>query len=66
LSPSTIAKDIKRKVAKYLEHGTAEVWAVYPESSHAVVHTAQGIQRKDKAFVTALLPGIEIPFDAFL
>jgi Uma2 family endonuclease len=27
---------------------------------------ANDIERKEKAFITALLPGIEIPFDAFL
>jgi Uma2 family endonuclease len=61
------ARNIEHKVAKYLEHGAAEVRIVYPKSRHAMVHSrARGIERNDKAFSPALLPGIEIPFDEFL
>lgn len=67
VSDHDLAKDIERKVVQYLEHGAAEVWIVYPESRHSVVYSrAHSIERNDRAFTTALLPGIEIPFHEFL
>lgn len=67
VSEYDLARNIERKVARYLEQGAAEVWVFYPESRHAVVHSrTHGIERREKSFRTALLPGIEIPFDEFL
>jgi Uma2 family endonuclease len=67
VSEYDLARNIERKVARYLEQGAAEVWIFYPESRHAVVHShTRGIERRENSFLTTLLPGIEIPFEEFL
>ncbi len=62
------ARDLEHKVAEYLANGAAEVWLIYPDVRYARVHRAgeTAALREDKAIHSPLLPGIEIPFDAFL
>ena len=61
-----LAIDIDRKVEAYLANGAEEVWVFYPETGHALVHTKSSVRREARAISSPLLPGIEIPFEAFL
>jgi Uma2 family endonuclease len=62
------SRDLERKIAEYLTHGTQEVWLIYPEERYARVHYAGTfVGRLEKEAVqTPLLPGVRIPFTQFL
>lgn len=57
-----------RKVDFYLDHGTREVWQVYPDTREVVIHGPQGQMRKcrgDEALASWLLADLNIPVSAF-
>lgn len=67
VSPNDSAAGLEQKVRVFLANGALEVWIIYPQSRDARVYEASGASRLEGAAVRSrLLPGIEIPFDAFL
>jgi len=42
VSPSNSRKELREKVAAYLEAGAAEIWIVFPQSKRIEVHGPQG------------------------
>ena len=46
ISPSESAATSMRKVGYYLDHGTREVWQVYPDTREVVIHGPQGQTRR--------------------
>jgi Uma2 family endonuclease len=59
VSPSESASGLERKVDAYLQAGIAEVWVVYPESRHVLVHSRASIRKLDESAVldSERLPG---------
>jgi len=53
VSPSNSRKELREKVAAYLEAGAVEVWIVFPQSKRAEFHGREG-----------LLPGSQYAVDA--
>jgi Uma2 family endonuclease len=43
VSPSNSRKELREKLAAYLEAGAAEVWVVYPQSKRIEFHTRDGL-----------------------
>jgi len=67
VSPNNTAAHLDRKIQEYLTGGALEVWIVYPDSRHAWVYVPDAVaRREDWGFRSTLLPGVEIPFEAFL
>jgi Uma2 family endonuclease len=60
------ARQIHGKVKAYLAHGAEEVWVIYPDDRNAWVYSKSSARLETRAVTSALLPGIEILFDAFL
>ncbi|HUP19796.1 MAG TPA: Uma2 family endonuclease [Gemmatimonadota bacterium] len=63
ISPSNRAADLKRKIGRYFEAGTAEVWIVYPESRSLEVHRPDGRIRAltgEEAVTSEILPGFRL------
>ena len=67
VSPGDRAAVLERRVEEFLACGK-EVWVIYPETRHAMVHESAGraVRRKDAAIRSSHLPRVEIPFDRFL
>lgn len=68
ISPSESATTSMRKVEFYLDHGTREVWQVYPTSREVVIHGPQGQMRKcrgDEVLVSWLVADLTIPVSRF-
>lgn len=42
ISPSERVAEIRRKVKRYLQYGTEQVWLVYPDTQEVVVNLANG------------------------
>jgi Uma2 family endonuclease len=63
ISPSEGASDIRQKLDAYLNHGTQEVWQVYPRSKSVVVHrgATSTTLKAPESVVTLLLPGFSLP-----
>lgn len=63
ISPSGRVADIRKKVKNYLQHGTQQVWLIYPDTQEVVVNfadgTAQSYERGAKIAVGAMLPEFE-------
>lgn len=66
ISESNYSAHVARKRKLYLNAGAGEVWVFYPKTRHAMVYAKSGERREETAFRTDLLPGIEVPFSAFL
>jgi Uma2 family endonuclease len=67
VSPSNTAAHLDRKIQEYLTGGALEVWIIYPDPRHAWVYVPDAVaRREDRGFRSTLLPGVEIPFEAFL
>ena len=43
VSPSNSRKELREKVAAYLEAGAAEVWIVFPQSKRVEFHGPEGL-----------------------
>ena len=57
-----------RKVDFYLDHGTREVWQVYPTTREVVIHGPDGQIRKcrgDEPLANWLVADLAIPVSAF-
>ena len=68
ISPSESASTSMRKVEYYLDHGTREVWQVYPSNREVVIHGEGGQVRKsrgDEALASWLIPELAIPVSQF-
>ena len=59
VSPSESAGGLERKVDAYLQAGIPEVWVVYPETQHVLVHSSASIRKLDASAVldSERLPG---------
>lgn len=68
ISPSESAGTSMRKVDSYLDHGTREVWQVYPATREVVIHGADGQIRKcrgDESLASWLVADLLIPVSRF-
>lgn len=68
ISPSEYAAMSMRKVDYYLDHGTREVWQIYPATKEVVVHGLQGQTRRfrgDETVVSWLLADLKIAVSQF-
>jgi Uma2 family endonuclease len=64
ISPSNRAAEMRRKIQKYFESGTREVWVVYPSSRSVERHSPPGeilALSEDEVITSELLPGFELP-----
>ena len=43
VSPSNSRKELREKVAAYLEAGAVEVWIVFPQSKRVEFHGREGV-----------------------
>lgn len=64
ISPNDRSSEIRRKVKSYFEHGTQQVWLVYPDSEEISVHLPDGSAKTYSAPDTVpggdLLPGFAL------
>jgi Uma2 family endonuclease len=63
ISPSERSVDSQLKVKAYLQHGTREVWQVYPKLKSVIIHrgaTALALEETD-TISSELLPGFSLP-----
>jgi Uma2 family endonuclease len=62
VSESNTAREMEKKVMLYFRYGAREVWRVYSDPVHIVVHFADGSRTIQEGSVTTpLLPGFELP-----
>lgn len=64
VSPSESTKSVLEKMVCYLEGGTLEFWAVYPDRQLVVVHLADGTAFTyaiGDTLTSSLLPNFELP-----
>lgn len=63
ISPSERASDSQGKVRAYLQHGTAEVWQVYPTFRTIQIHRTELTHtlEADATLTTPLLPNFALP-----
>jgi Uma2 family endonuclease len=64
-SPSNSVEQFEEKISQYLEHGTLEVWVVYPKTRHvhifeAGTSSARVLSNSD-LLTLSLLPGWSMP-----
>ncbi len=66
ISPSERTTDSQEKVRAYLQHGTAEVWQVYPKSRTVQIHRAEITHTIEGSGMlsTPLLPDFTLPVAA--
>jgi Uma2 family endonuclease len=62
ISPSNTAEEMEKKVALYLRFGAREVWSVYRDPVHIVVHLPDDTSRTvlEGSLTTPLLPLFEL------
>lgn len=63
ISPSNTAAWMRRKVGRYFEAGTPEVWIVYPESRSLEVHRPDGrirVLTGHETVTSEILPGFRL------
>ena len=62
ISESNTACEMEKKVALYFRHGAREVWRVYRDSVHIVVHLPDRTSRTvlEGSLTTPLPPGFEL------
>lgn len=60
--PSNTAEQVEKKVGLYFRYGAREVWHVYRNPVHIVVHLPDRTSRTvlEGSLTTALLPGFEL------
>jgi Uma2 family endonuclease len=66
VSPNDKADVIHRKIVRYLEAGTQQVWLVYPKDRHVVIHTSAGtntLKANDTLIGGDILPGFKLPLN---
>jgi Uma2 family endonuclease len=64
---SESAATLERKVALYLEAGSAEAWVFYPDAKVVFVHQATGAKRLrgEQPLTSEMLPGLSVPVSKF-
>jgi len=68
ISPGEYASQSLRKADFYLDHGTREVWQVYPDTREVVIYGPQGQGRRCRegaALVSWLLADLAVPVSQF-
>jgi Uma2 family endonuclease len=65
VSPSDIVYRLDRKIAVYLEAGVKEVWVLYPDLRHVLIHTGSAIRdlRGSDELTAPVLPGWSLPVE---
>jgi Uma2 family endonuclease len=65
ISDSHTLRQMEKKIELYFRHGAREVWRVYRDPLHVVIHFAD-ISRtiREGSVTTPLLPGFELPLAA--
>jgi len=68
VSPSNSAESLDTKTELYFEFGAREVWRIYPETRHVVIHLAGSarIVREGQAVTTPLVPGFAMSVSGIL
>ena len=67
ISRGNTARAMEKKVDLYFSHGAREVWRVYRDPLHILVHTGDSSRTfRDGAVTTTLLPGFELPLARLL
>jgi Uma2 family endonuclease len=62
VSDSNIARQMEKKIELYFRHGAREVWRVYRDPLHFVIHFADTSRTiRQGSVTTPLLPGFELP-----
>lgn len=64
ISPSNRAAEMRRKIGRYFEAGTGEVWVVYPATRSVEPHRPDGTSRAlaaDQEITSDVLPGFRLP-----
>jgi Uma2 family endonuclease len=62
ISESDTAREMEKKVELYFRYGAREVWRVYRDPLHFVIHFADTSRTvREGAVTTSLLPGFELP-----
>jgi Uma2 family endonuclease len=63
ISPSERASDTRQKLDAYLQHGTSEVWQIYPKSKAVMIHGGSSATTLTvgQNITTPLLPGFSLP-----
>jgi Uma2 family endonuclease len=62
VSDSNIARQMEKKIDLYFRHGAREVWRVYRDPLHFVIHFADSSRTiREGSVATPLLPGFELP-----
>jgi Uma2 family endonuclease len=65
ISESNTAREMDKKVALYFRYGAREVWRLYRDPIHIVIHHADSSRTVWEGSVTTpLLPGFELPLSA--
>jgi Uma2 family endonuclease len=65
VSESNTAREMEKKVAAYFRYGAQEVWRVYSDPVHIVIHLNGNSRTINEGSVTTpLLPGFELPLAA--
>jgi len=68
ISPSEYASQILRKAEFNLDHGTHEVWQIYPETREVMIHGPEGRARRcreGETLVSWLLPDLNVSVSSF-
>lgn len=63
ISPSNGAAAMRRKIGKYFESGTGEVWVVFPSTRSMELHSLEGAIRvlgADEVLESPALPGFQL------
>ena len=62
ISPSNTAEEMEKKVELYFRYGTRQVWRVYRDAVHIVVHLPDRTSRTvlEGSLATPLLSGFEL------
>ena len=68
ISPSEYASQSLRKADFYLDHGTLEVWQIYPDTREVMIYGPEGQGRKcrgDEALASWLVADLATPVSRF-
>lgn len=65
ISESNRPDRVDRKRRKYLEHGSREVWVVYPDTETVVIHKPGESREYSGTLTSDLLPGLTIDLKQF-
>jgi Uma2 family endonuclease len=64
ISEANTAQMMHRKVRKYIDNGSKEVWLFYPETASVTVYRGKTAVEVEGALISDLLPGVSIDLDA--